>query len=142
MITVKEILSKKNKKNISVEFSIPVVEALQVMADNNIGAVLVVDNDEYKGIFTERDYSRKIVLQGKNSSDTKVGDVLSEHFPQVHPDSILEECILLMADNNIRYLPVFESDKLAGVISIGDVVNTIMAYQKETINHLKDYIAM
>lgn len=140
MITVKEILSKKNKQNIAVESSFPVLEALQVMADKNIGAVLVIDNDEYKGIFTERDYSRKIILQGKSSADTKVGDVLSEDFPKVAPNSILEECIILMADNNIRYLPVFEADKLAGIISIGDVVNTIMDHQKETINHLKDYI--
>lgn len=142
MITAQQILDKKEKKNYSVDVNATVIDALKIMAEKNIGALLVTDNEEFKGIFTERDYSRKIALEGRSSSDTKVAEVLSVHHPKINPKTIMEECMMLMSENNVRYLPVFDNGKLAGVVSISDVVNTIMDYQKETISHLKSYMGL
>ncbi len=142
MITAQQILNKKGNKNYSIDVDATVIDALKIMADKNIGALLVTEKDVFKGIFTERDYSRKIALEGKSSSDTKVGDVLSTHHPKIDPKAIVEECMLLMSDNNVRYLPVFENGNLVGIISISDVVNTIIDYQKETISHLKNYMGL
>lgn len=142
MTTVQQILKKKGEKNFTIDVNATVIEALQMMADKNIGAVLVTENNDFKGIFTERDYSRKIALEGKNSAETKVKDVMSTHHPKIVPGAIMEECLLLMGEHNVRYLPVLENEKLVGVISISDVVNTIIDYQKETIHHLKSYINM
>lgn len=141
MITVKQVLAAKKKNYITTHTDMPVIDALKIMADNNIGSILITDDQgAYKGIFTERDYSRKIALEGRNSADTKVGEVLSTHFPHIAPSAILEECMLLMSEHNLRYLPVFEADTLIGIISIGDVVHAMIESQKETIGHLQAYI--
>lgn len=142
MITAQQILEKKGNKNFSIDVNTTVIDALKIMSEKNIGALLVTENETFKGIFTERDYSRKIALEGRSSSDTKVGEVLSTHHPRIDPKTIVEECMMLMGDNNVRYLPVFQNNSLVGIISISDVVNTIIEYQKETILHLKNYMGL
>ena len=110
------------------------------MADQNIGSVLILENGEYKGIMTERDYSRKVILNGKSSTDTKVSEIMSSDLPRVTPSDSIDYCMQLMSDKNIRYLPVFEGDKLSGILSINDVVKETIMAQQETITQLKDYL--
>ena len=110
------------------------------MAEKNIGSLVVMDGDEYRGIVTERDYSRKVILRGKNSTDTRVADIMSTDLPRINPADKIEYCMELMSNKNIRYLPVFENNRLTGIISMSDVVKETILAQKETINQLKSYI--
>ncbi|MEO8860097.1 MAG: CBS domain-containing protein [Ginsengibacter sp.] len=137
---VKDILSRKGSKAISVLPDTTVINALRVMADNNIGSVLVMNGEEYMGLVTERDYSRKVILKGKNSTDTKVSEIMSSDLPHIKPDDTIEHCMELMTDSNIRYLPVFKNNKLEGIISITDVVKETILKQQQTIRHLDSYI--
>lgn len=102
--------------------------------------MMVMENGQYLGLITERDYSRKVILKGKNSADTSVSEIMSADLPSVTPSDSIDHCMELMTKNNIRYLPVFENDKLAGIISMSDVVKETILTQKETINHLQNYI--
>lgn len=140
MKKVIDILKRKGSHTISVPPQTTVIDALHLMADKNIGSVLVTDGDAYLGLMTERDYSRKIVLKGKSSNDTTVSDIMTTNLPQVKPVDSIEQCMQLLTENNIRYLPVFDNDKLAGIISINDVVKEIILSQEETISNLKDYL--
>jgi len=140
MKKVADILSHKGSSITAVNPETTVLEALQIMADQNIGSVMVLEGAEYRGIMTERDYSRKVILKGKNSTDTKVSEIMSKDFPPVKPADTVEFCMQLMSDKNIRYLPVFDNDKLCGIISINDVVRETIQTQAETITHLKDYL--
>ena len=140
MKKVINILNRKGSKIISVPPQTTVIEALRIMADSNIGSVLVMKEEEYAGLMTERDYSRKVVLKGKSSSDTLVADIMTTDLPTVTPNDTIEPCMQLLTDNNIRYLPVFDDKKLAGIVSINDVVKEIMLSQEETISTLKDYL--
>lgn len=117
-----------------------VLEALRIMADQNIGSVLVLEENHYMGIMTERDYSRKVILKGKSSTDTQVSEIMSRDFPAITPHDTVEFCMQLMSDKNIRYLPVFEGSTLCGIVSINDVVRETILTQEETISHLKDYL--
>ena len=117
-----------------------VLEALRIMADQNIGSVLVLEGNNYMGIMTERDYSRKVILKGKSSTDTQVSEIMSRDFPAITPQDTVEFCMQLMSDKNIRYLPVFEGNTLCGIVSINDVVRETILTQEETITHLKDYL--
>lgn len=137
---VKDILIRKGHKSISVLPGTTVIDALKVMADNNIGSVLVMSDEEYLGIVTERDYSRKVILKGKNSTDTKVSEIMSSDLPHIRPDDTIEHCMELMTDSNIRYLPVFKNNQLEGIISITDVVKETILKQQQTIRHLDSYI--
>ena len=137
---VKDILSRKGKNAISVLPDTTVLDALKVMADNNIGSVMVMKDEKYLGIVTERDYSRKVILKGKNSTDTKVSEIMSSDLPHVNPDDTIEHCMELMTNSNIRYLPVFKNDHLEGIISITDVVKETILKQQQTIKHLDSYI--
>jgi CBS domain-containing protein len=110
------------------------------MAEKNIGSVVVMENDRYLGIMTERDYSRKVILKGRNSTDTKVAEIMSGDLPKVRPSDSIDHCMELMTSLNIRYMPVFENNKLAGIISMSDVVKETILAQKETIDHLQNYI--
>ena len=110
------------------------------MADNNIGSVMVMKDGQYLGIVTERDYSRKVILKGKNSTDTKVSEIMSADLPHIKPDDTVEHCMELMTNSNIRYLPVFRNDHLEGIISVTDVVKETILIQQQTINHLYSYI--
>jgi len=140
MNRVADIISRKGVSAIAVPPDTPVIDALQIMADKNIGSVLIMDGGEYVGIITERDYSRKVALKGKNSHDTKVAEIMSTDLPSVKPTDSVEHCMQLMTEKNIRYLPVFENDMLAGIISMSDVVKQTILSQQETINHLDSYI--
>jgi CBS domain-containing protein len=140
MNKVSDILSRKGKNAIHVLPETSVFDALKVMAENNIGSVVVMEGDKFLGIITERDYSRKVVLKGKNSSDTKVNDIMTKDFPELKPADTVEYCMQLLTENNIRYLPVFENGSLQGIISISDVVSETIIMQQQTIDHLDSYI--
>jgi CBS domain-containing protein len=140
---VRNILDSKggNKVIFSVEPSTIVFHAIEVMAEKNIGGLLITENGKLIGIFTERDYARKLILKGKSSKDTIIGDLMTKNPFTVTPDSSIEDCMQLMSNKRIRHLPVVENNELVGVISIGDVVQFIIDEQKSTIAHLQSYIA-
>lgn len=140
MRKVSDILGRKGASAVAVAPDTKVIEALSIMAEKNIGSVLVMDGGEYLGIITERDYSRKIALKHKSSVDTKVSEIMTTNLPAVNPNDTVEYCMELMSDKNIRYLPVFEKNLLAGIVSMSDVVKETILQQKETINHLENYI--
>jgi len=118
-----------------------VFEALELMAAKNIGAVLVLEDNELIGIFSERDYARKVILQGRASRDTLIRDVMTSKVITVETDQKIEECMQIMSDKHIRHLPVNQRGKLVGIISINDIVSAIMHEQKEHINTLESYIS-
>lgn len=141
MSSVKDILSRKGGNAISVETETTVFNALHLMAEKNIGSVIVLTaNKEFVGIVTERDYSRKVILKGKNSTSTKVSEIMTTDLPRVKPEDSIDHCMELMTVNNVRYLPVFVEDKLSGIISISDVIRETILVQQQTINHLDNYI--
>ena len=111
------------------------------MVEKNVSALLVMENDKLAGIFTERDYARKVVLKGKKSKETQIGDIMTKDLITVSPDTTIDECMELMTGKFIRHLPVVNNDKLAGIISIGDVVRRIIEDQKSIIGHMEQYIA-
>lgn len=138
---IAEILRKKTKPLITVTKNITVYDALKIMGEHNIGALMVVEEGKLNGIISERDYARKIALKGKNSRDTMVNDIMtSENLITIASNDSIEYCMQLMRNNNIRHVPVIDDDKLIGIISIGDVVNSIIDMQKNTIDHLENYI--
>jgi len=140
MKKVSHILTHKGSRITSVTPDTTVLEALRIMADQNIGSVMVLEGNHYMGIMTERDYSRKVILKGKSSTDTPVSEIMSMDFPAITPHDTVEFCMQLMSDKNIRYLPVFEGNTLCGIVSINDVVRETILTQEETITHLKDYL--
>ena len=140
MNTVLSLLSRKNRTSVTVSPDTSVIEALKLMAEKNIGSVIVMQDNKYLGIVTERDYSRKIALKGKNSASTKVSEIMSSDLPSVNPADSIEHCMELMTTRNIRYMPVFENNELAGIVSMSDVVKETILAQKETINQLQSYI--
>lgn len=141
MRTVAQIFQRKGHHNISITPDITVLEALKIMSQRNIGSVIVMDYEgRYSGLMTERDYARKVILLGKSSSETTVGEIMLEYLPKVTPESSLEECMSIMTAHNIRYLPVFIEDDFYGVISVLDIVKETILAQQETIEHLESYI--
>lgn len=140
MKKVADILSHKGSRITSVSPETTVLEALRIMADQNIGSVMVLEDQHYKGIMTERDYSRKVILKGKSSTDTPVSEIMTNDLPHVTPQDTIEFCMQLLSDKNIRYLPVFDNGALCGIVSINDVVKETILTQQETITHLKDYL--
>ena len=137
---VADVLLRKGSNITTVTPATTVLEALHIMADQNIGSVMVLEDGHYLGIVTERDYSRKVVLKGKSSTDTKVSEIMSNDLPRVTAHDSVDYCMQLMSDRNIRYLPVFEKNLLAGIVSMSDVVKETILQQKETISHLESYI--
>jgi CBS domain-containing protein len=140
-MTVNQILGKKGKEVYSVLPSITVYEALVAMSEKNIGAILVIEDNVLKGILSERDYARKIALKAKSSKKTFVYEIMAENIITVKPEDNLEYCMELMYTKKIRHLPVLENDTIIGIVSIGDVVKSIMDMQKETIHFLDSYIS-
>ena len=140
MTTVREMLRNKGHEVWSIGCDVPVYDALQLMAEKNIGAVLVMDGDRLGGILSERDYARKVTLQGKSARDTSVGEIMTERVVYVSPEQNTEECMALMTDKRVRHLPVLEDDQVVGVISIGDVVKAIISHQEFMIEQLERYI--
>jgi CBS domain-containing protein len=140
MILVKSIMDKKGWDAWTISPDAKVIDALRIMAEKNVGALVVIEKDDIVGIISERDYARKIILKGLQSSDTLVRDIMSTQVYHVHPDSTAEQCLALITEKHIRHLPVRIQGKLVGVISIGDIVKAITADQKMTIENLEDYI--
>ena len=140
MKTVTQLLRTKGQGILSVSPETPVFNALQVMAEKNVGALLVVEREELVGIFSERDYARKVILKGKSSKDTPVREIMSSHVLYVRPEQTIEDCMALMTDKRVRHLPVVVEEKVVGVISIGDVVRGIIDDQEFHIHELTKYI--
>jgi CBS domain-containing protein len=140
-MTVEQILNAKGKNVYSVRSTTTVYEALKVMGEKNIGAILVIDGSDLKGILSERDYARKIVLKDKSSKETFVHEIMESTVFSVKLSNNIEDCMELMSTKRIRHLPVLENEIVVGIISISDVVKAIIEIQKDTINHLNSYIS-
>src|SRR6478609_4044244 len=140
MAKVRNILQSKGHAIFSVDSSTFVYRAIELMCEKNIGGLLIVDDGKLSGIFTERDYARKLILKGKSSKDTPISELMTKNPFTVSPDNSIEDCMNLMTDKHIRHLPVVDGDKLIGMISIGDVVKSVIREQKGIIEHLESYI--
>lgn len=140
MTTVSHLLRTKGHAIWSVGPDDTVFDALRILADKGVGMLLVLENEHLVGIFSERDYARKIILQGKSSKDTLVRDVMTSQVICVHPEQTIEECMALMTANHIRHLPVLAGERVVGVVSIGDLVKSIISEQEFMIEQLENYI--
>jgi CBS domain-containing protein len=140
MKKVADILKRKGTNVTSITSNTTVIDALKIMAEQNIGSVMVMDGNDFLGIVTERDYSRKVVLKGKSSTETTAAEIMSTEFPKVSPQDTVEYCMQQLSEKNIRYLPVFSEGRVSGIISINDVVKETILSQEETINSLKEYL--
>ncbi len=140
MKTVKQLLDEKGREVWTVRPDSTVFDALKLMADKNIGAVVVTDDEGICGIMSERDYARKVILRGRSSRTTPVSEIMTERVLVVRPDQTVEECMALMTRKRLRHLPVVEDGKLVGIISIGDVVKAILSEQEFMIDQLETYI--
>lgn len=142
MKKVKHILEQKGRRIFTVNPEMRVYEAIRVMGENNIGSVLVMDGEQMVGILTERDYARKVVLQGKFSANTFVHEIMTPHpgLYTVTPDDSIESCMQIMTNNKVRHLPVLENGQLLGLVSIGDVVSLYIGQQKDIIEDMTSYL--
>jgi CBS domain-containing protein len=140
MTTIMQVLDRKGHDVLTVQPDDTVLHALEQMAGRNVGAVLVVENDAPIGIFTERDYARSVILKGRSSPSTPVRDVMSSEVVFVQPEQTVDECMAVMTDKRFRHMPVLQEGKLVGIVSIGDLVKTIIDQQEFTIEQLKGYI--
>jgi signal-transduction protein with cAMP-binding, CBS, and nucleotidyltransferase domain len=140
MRKVSDILCRKGTHIATVPPETTVIDALRMMADQNIGSVVVMKQGVFAGIMTERDYSRKVILKGRHSNDTTVGDIMTSDFPPVDMNTTIDTCMQLMSSFKIRYLPVVEHGQLTGIVSMNDVVAETILNQQETIHQLQNYI--
>jgi CBS domain-containing protein len=138
--SVKEILSEKGYEVWTISPETTVFDALKSMSEKGVGALVVLDNQEVVGVFSERDYARKVILEGKSSKDLPVQEIMTRRVVFVKPENTTDECMALMTDKHIRHLPVIEDDELVGIISIGDVVKAIISQQELVIEQLENYI--
>ena len=138
--SIRPILKRKGGVIFSVSPSDSVYTAIAMMADKQVGALLVISEDQIVGIVSERDYARKVFLKGKSSPSTTVAEIMTSPVIAVSPDHSVGDCMGIITKNRIRHLPVMEHDRLVGIISIGDLVDSILASQRETIRHLEAYI--
>ena len=142
MKTVAHILKSKSDQNVyTITPTASVLDALKLMAEKNVGALLVMDGEQIAGIITERDYARKIILKGRSSKDTPVRDIITSSVMCLRPEQTSEECMMLMTENRLRHLPILDNGKLVGLISIGDLVKDIISEQQFIIEQLEHYIA-
>ena len=142
MPTVKDLISSKNRKLITVSNVTPIIDALKIMAAANIGCLIVMKDDQYVGIFTERDYARKVVLEGRASNNTSVEEVMATDLPHLKTTDAVDHCSLLMSKKNLRYLPIFENSTLYNIISQSDIIKHTIESQKKLIEHLQDYMSL
>ena len=140
MKTVKDILGAKGSKVYSISPDATVYEALNRMAEKNVGSMLVFEGKNLLGLISERDYSRKTILKGRLSKDTAVREIMTTSVVSVHPDDDIEECMELFTDKRVRHLPVIEKGKVVGIVSIGDIVKSIIDYKEFIIEELENYI--
>jgi len=141
MRNVKDILDRKGHEVWTVQAAQTVYEALELLAEKDIGALLVCNGDEAVGMFSERDYARQVVLRGKSSKETPVAEVMSTPIILAHPEQKIQECMALMTERRIRHLPVVDQGRVVGMISIGDVVKALLEEQQFLIDQLEGYIA-
>jgi len=140
MKTLKQLLEAKGGNVYSIMPDARVFDALKLMADKSVGALIVMEGGRLAGIISERDYARKVILHGKSSHDLQVRDIMTSKVISVHPGQTVEECMALMTEKRIRHLPVTEGELLIGVLSIGDLVKEVIAEQRQTIEQLESYI--
>jgi CBS domain-containing protein len=140
MPIIKDLLRSKNRKLITVSSAASIFDALKIMAESNIGCLIVLDGDSYVGIFTERDYARKIVLEGRSSDTTTVNEIMISDIPMLNMNDTIELCSKLMTEKTLRYLPVFENNQLVNVISQSDLIKYTIDSQKSLIEHLQNYM--
>jgi CBS domain-containing protein len=141
MTTIESILNNKGGEIWSIPPDASVFEALEVMAEKNISGLLILEGEQLVGIFTERDYARKLILKGKFSKETKVSELMTKDVLYVETKNTLEDCMKLMTEKRIRHLPVYEDGQLKGIVTIGDLVKQIISEQKSTIDQLENYIS-
>ncbi len=141
MRTIKHILNRKSKNLATIDANETVFNALKMMAEKNIGSIIVMNGDQYLGIITERNYARQIVLQDRKSKDVLVNEIMRTDLPKFSEADKIEKCMEIMSQLNIRYIPVLENDKLVGLISMKDILDEILLHQKEVIENLTNYIS-
>ncbi len=139
--TIAAVLGQKSREIFSVTPNTCVDDAVKMMDEKNVGALLVMKGNKLVGMLSERDYARKVMLRGKKSAETKVSDIMSSNLTVTNPNEGVEECLRVMTDKRIRHLPVLEGEKVIGVISIGDLVKHVISCQSATIAHLESYIS-
>ncbi len=141
MHTIRQLLRSKGYDIWSIVPQATAYEALQIMSEKDVGALLVIDDEEnLVGIFSERDYARKVILKGKSSKDTSVGELMTDVVFSIDPQDTIQDCMALMTTKHIRHLPVIKNERLIGIVTIGDVVKQIISDQESTIRHLEKYI--
>ena len=140
MKTLKQLLEAKGREVYSIAPDALVFDALRLMADKSVGALIVTEGGSIAGILSERDYARKVILHGKSSHEIRVRDIMTSKVMTVHSGQTVEECMTLMTEKRIRHLPVTEGERLIGVLSIGDLVKEVIAEQQQTIQQLESYI--
>ena len=141
MLQVRHLLERKGSDVFAIESGAPVLEAIKRMAERGVGALLVMDDTRLVGIVSERDYARKIILQGRASATTAVRDIMSSHVLTVSPEASVDECMRLCTDSRVRHLPVTDEQRVVGVVSIGDLVKAVISEQAEQLAQLQRYIA-
>ena len=140
MTTIAQLLNAKGKQIWSVEPKATIFEALEVMSEKEICALLVMEDGKLTGIFSERDYARKVILKGKSSKETPVGELMTKKVFYIDSQKTINDCMVMMTAKRIRHVPVIEDNQVMGIVTIGDVVNQIISEQEVTINHLENYI--
>ena len=140
MPIIKDLLLSKNRKLITVSSAASIFDALKIMAESNIGCLIVLEGDKYVGIFTERDYARKIVLEGRSSDTTTVNEIMISDIPKLNCNDTIELCSKIMTEKTLRYLPVFENNQLINLISQSDIIKYTIDSQKSLIEHLQNYM--
>jgi len=140
MTTIAQLLNVKGNQVWSVEPKATIFEALEIMSEKEIGALLVMEDGKLTGIFSERDYARKVILKGKSSKETPVGELMTKKVFYMDPQKTINDCMAMMTAKRIRHVPVIEDNQVVGIVTIGDVVNQIISEQEVTINHLENYI--
>jgi CBS domain-containing protein len=140
MPIIKDLLLSKNRKLITVSSTASIFDALKIMAEANIGCLIVLEGDNYVGMFTERDYARKIVLEGRSSDTTTVNEIMISDIPKLNSNDTIELCSKIMTEKIVRYLPIFENNQLVNLISQSDIIKYTIDSQKSLIEHLQDYM--
>jgi CBS domain-containing protein len=140
MITVRQLLDRKGRQIFSIAPGTAVLEAIRLMADRHVGALLVMEGETLSGIVSERDYARKVILKGRSSADTPVRDIMTAAVITVQPETPVEECMQIVTERRVRHLPVIEAGRVVGMVSIGDLVKAVIAEQQQHIEQLESYI--
>ena len=140
MTTIAQLLNTKGNQIWSVKPEATIFEALEIMSEKEIGALLVMEGEKLMGIFSERDYARNVILKGKSSKNTLVGELMTKKVFFIDSEKTINDCMAIMTIKHVRHLPIIENDKVIGMVTIGDVVNQIISEQEFTIQHLENYI--